>query len=297
MLRVSWVTVFCAVLTVSTSTAQSIYGVSIDTTSLRGSSGQLIFDITSNFPLTNRADIINFSTDGTFGLAETQGTLVEGDLVMHASPAKLTRLKADGFLTELVLPFSAFGDQISFTLNVSETGPLAGIPPDQVSLYLLGKNEQRLDNAPNMSVTINGQRGGLLELPRQRPGADHAGDSEEADRAHPGRVPPTVPFAVVAASTPDDPALFRNAQTFIGTLTEYCKRRCAGEASCTGGAFGVQVDESTFYTFDDVSNLKAQVALVMDGANPLVEGQFGTAKVVGVLNNSVLTIQTISLTR
>lgn len=98
------------------------------------------------------------------------------------------------------------------------------------------------------------------------------------------------------AWAPVDPTLFQYAQTFEGILTEFCNRRCAQNvATCTGGEFGLDVDENTFYTFDDLSNLKAKAALVYDGKNPLTEGQFGHARVIGIVNNSVLTLQSIAL--
>src|SRR5882762_10535973 len=126
------------------SSAQSIYGISIDTTKLRGSSGKLIFDITSNRPLTNRLDVVNFITDGTTNLPETQGDLITGDLVQASRRARFTRIKANGFFTELSLPFVNFGDYVSFAINVSETRTLPGTPPDEFSLFLIGSEGEHL---------------------------------------------------------------------------------------------------------------------------------------------------------
>src|SRR5215831_6637707 len=123
---------FCAgLLSTWPGIAQSIYSVSIDTSQIHGSTGKLVFNVTSNYPLTNRVDVINFTTDGTLGLPETQGDLVTGDLIQGVNPARITRIKANGFFTELALPVVSFGDSITFSVNASETGPVAGRPPDQ----------------------------------------------------------------------------------------------------------------------------------------------------------------------
>jgi hypothetical protein len=284
--------------------AQSIYGVSIDTSRLRGTSGKLIFDITSNMPLTNRADVLNFYTDGVTGLPQTAGNLVAGDLIQNVQPAKLTRMKANTFFTELALPFETFGDEISFTLNVSETAPLPGRLPDEFALYLVDANGHPLmgrsgstGGLPAMSVTVTGQRGGTLQDYEYRgQPTDSAGDSAETDAARsPVAQAGPAKMRIIPAWTPDNPAALANAATFEGILTEYCNRRCAGEKTCTGGAFGINLNRGDiFYSFDDVGNLKAQVAIVDRGGNPLTEGQFGRVKVTGTLSNSVLTVLQIS---
>jgi hypothetical protein len=284
--------------------AQSIYRVSIDTSRLKGSSGMLVFDMTSNTPVTNRFDVINFITDGAIDSPETQGQFILGDLVQHLLPAKFTRINADTFFTELALPFITFGELISFTINVSETAPFSGRPPDELSLYLLGEGGRTLGPAtkgnPNVSITITGERGGRLQVLPKGSGASET--AEQSDQANQDRnvaeyvQQRAVTFAVTPAWIQDDPTLFQNAQTFEGILTVYCDRRCAGTTSCTGGAYGVALDkEDTFYPLDDVSGLKAQVALVESGKNPLTEGQLGHAKVVGIVKDSVLILQSITL--
>jgi hypothetical protein len=286
---------------------------------VRGSSGQLILDFTSNLPLTNRFDIINFSTDGTTGPPKTQGEEVTGDLVQNSFPAKHTRVKANTFFTELALPFVAYGDFIEFTINVSETKALNGRPPDEFSLFLLDSLGRSLaaranpDGKPDMSITVTGVRGGQLKLLTDPvvaggssvgPGPDDQPDSNNSTEEstsvlfpRPIMAPaPEVAFNVTPAFTQDNPALLQEAQTFVGNLTEFCNRRCAAnKAICTGGAFGLAVDETTFYSFDDVGNLMAQVALVDSGQNPQKEGAFGGARVVGVLKDSVLTVLRISV--
>jgi len=284
--------------------SQSIYSVSIDTTSVRGNRGTLVFDITSNYPLTNRFDLINFSTDGITGLPQTQGEFTTGDIIQGLNPARFTRIKANSFFTELALPFIEFGDSISFTMNVSETAAVDGRPPDEVSLYLLDQQGRALgtahgrDGKPNLSIPITGERGGKLEISSPGPGRGREPLSNTIEVPAIVGAPRTkVPFDVTAGWTADDPALDRNAKTFEGDLTEYCRRRCKGEKICTGGAFGIAVNEDVFYAFDDVGNLKAQVLLVEGGKNPLIEGQWGRAKVVGILDpdTQVLTVRSISL--
>jgi hypothetical protein len=285
--------------------AQSIYYVSIDTSPVKGAAGKLVFDITSNRPLTNRVDLINFLTDGVTGLPETQGELVSGDLILNSNPAKSTRMKAYGFFTELALPFQSFGTRVNFVVNASETGPQKDAPPDLFSVYLLDEEGQSLtssrvgDSTPAVSITITGERGGKVSLapngrktfkigePYESPSKDAADSPEVLRRA-------TVAFNVTPGWIPDDPTQFTNAKTFSGPISEFCNRRCDGTDICTGGAFGIQIDANTFYIFDDVSNLKTQVAMVNAGFNPLGEGHVGSAKVVGVVNGSTLTIQTIS---
>ena len=279
---------------------QSLYNVSINTSRVRGEPGKLVFDITSNQPLTNRADLLRFTTDGMTDLPQTIGGLVTGDVIQLLNPAGFTRISASTFLTELTIPFLAFGDSVSFGVNVSETPPGPQTPPDEFSFFILDPAGSSLSGdrgKPDFSVTITGQRGGALALgtgvvvPRgTTPDAEASEDSSQAGRR------PLVAVTVTPAWTTDDPTLNKQAQTFEGTLTEFCNRRCAGESTCTGGAFGVALDSDTFYAFDDIGNLKAQVALVESGVNPQTEGQFGRAKVVGVLNNNlVLTVLSVQV--
>ena len=279
--------------------AQSLYGVSFDTSQLQGLAGKVVFDLASNTPLTNRFDVINFSTDGTLGLPNTQGTLVAGDLIQGVLPAKFTRIKGNTFFTELQLPFIKFGKSISFIINVSETAPKLGTPPDEVSLFLVDQNDQPLvtgsgnDIKPILTVTINGQRGGALSTINGRRGGLLPTRLLEP-RPNNSQPAPALTFAVTPAWTKDvtPPP---QAQIFLGTLTEFCGRRCVGEIICTGGKFGISVNANTFYTFDDVSNLRAQVAIVSSGQNPLRTGDFNQVEVLGTLNKSVLTVHNITL--
>src|SRR5262249_6947079 len=104
-----------------------------------------------------------------------------------------------------------------------------------------------------------------------------------------------VAFNVTPGWEPDAPNLFDGAVSLEGTLLEFCNRRCDGLEICTGGAFGIVLDnDDTLYKFDDISNLKTQVALVNEGKNPLREGQLGRARVVAVLKDSSLIVRDIT---
>jgi hypothetical protein len=297
----------CAVLvSVPTSLAQSVYSIAIDTAEVRGASGKLVFAVTSNRPLVNRVDIVNFVTDGSLGLPETEGTLVSGDLIQGLNPARFTRIKAYTFLTELAIPFTAYGNTIQFVVNVSETAPREDIPPDQLSVYLLDQEGRRLtrrrvrDTRPEFAITITGDRGGRLEVAGQKKVGAAGPEDDTLPENTPARDAETranamVRVQITPAWTADDPAVDEAAKTFEGNLSEFCNRRCDGALICTGGAFGISVNEDTFYTFDDIGNLKTQVALVDAGRNPLGEGPVGQAKVVGILNGSVLTVRKVEI--
>ena len=296
------IAVMAAAIPVHYAAAQSLYSVSLDTKRLHGSSGTLVLDITSNKPLTNRVDVINFVTDGEVGLPQTQGTLVAGDLIQNSNayPAKFTRMRAYGFFTELALPFTAFGDSITFGVNVSETGPTTGEPADQFSVFVLDQNGHsagrgyRNDVPPVMAITITGERGGKLELLRRAQTGTTENTASGNETEAMSRLDPAVAVSVTPAWAPLDPTVYQTARTFEGNLTEFCNRRCDGKVTCTGGAFAITVDDNV-YSFDDIGNLKAQVALVDNGKNPLTEGQVGHAKVVGNLNGSTLSVLDITV--
>jgi hypothetical protein len=281
--------ILCGPLLPSLCPGQSLYGISIDTSRAQGLGGKLVFDITSNTPLTNRFDIINFKTDGLTATPETQGYFILGDLIQDVRTAPFTRVYGDDFFMELSVPFVAFGKLTTFTVNVSETRPFRHRPPDEFSLYVLDENGNSLGttdgggSTPNLSVTITGRRGGTPQISQE-----HSDEQRSESR-------PYVHVSVTPLWTPENPSFWNNARQFEGTLTEFCNRRCAGTTSCTGGAYGIKIDENTFYSFDDVGGLKAQVALVKKGINPLREGSFVHAKVIGVLNKTTLTVREVKI--
>ncbi len=116
--------------------ALTTYNVTIDTSAVSGTAGKLAFDLISSIGF-NHADILNFSTDGTLGLPETEGGLVTGDLILGINPAPFTRIDAEFFFNEIAVIFKSFGKKITFTLQLSEVPPGAGQLPDEFALFLL----------------------------------------------------------------------------------------------------------------------------------------------------------------
>jgi len=244
--------------------AQSVYKVVIDTSALSGQAGTLFFDLTSNRPRTNRFDIFNFVTDGRVGLPLTSGGIISGDLIQGLNPAAFTRVEGNSFFNELALDFVQFGKQIAFTVDVTENAIPQGFP-DQFALFLLDDTGQGIsglrDGLPNIAITINGQRGGELQVGRatRRPKKFlDAGTPENTDPDH-----NTIKIFVTPAWTTDEAT--GPQASFEGQLEEFCTRRCEGQPNCTAGEFGVRTAEDRFVRFDDLGNLKARVAEVESG--------------------------------
>jgi hypothetical protein len=115
-----------------------LYSVTIDTTAVKGTEGALVFDLTSSNEGPNTTTILDYSHDGTSGLPETQGGLVQGDIILLLNPAPVTTIEDGFFFNELLIPFESFGTHITFTLQLSENpapGP-QGIP-DEFTLFIL----------------------------------------------------------------------------------------------------------------------------------------------------------------
>lgn len=151
--------------------AVTTYTVTIDTSALNGSAGKLVFDFTSSNGFTNHADILNFTTDGTLGLPDTEGGLVEGDIILGSNPAHHTRIHDGFFFNELTVNFVSFGNQITFTLELSESPSGAGQLPDEFALFLLDtsfhplfKTSDPLGADALFSVCITGAPGGQLSV-------------------------------------------------------------------------------------------------------------------------------------
>ncbi len=75
------------------------YSVDIDTSAVQGTAGALVFDVASNALVSNTVSILNFTHDGTTDLPETQGGLVEGDIIRLQNPAPVTATADDFFST------------------------------------------------------------------------------------------------------------------------------------------------------------------------------------------------------
>src|SRR6266446_7998617 len=83
--------------------AATTYQVTMDTSAIKGTNGQLAFDFTKNGPLFNTVDILNFSTDSTLGVPITEGGIVEGDLILRINPAPFTRINGGSFFNKLIV--------------------------------------------------------------------------------------------------------------------------------------------------------------------------------------------------
>jgi len=121
--------------------------VTINTSSLNGTSGKVGFDYTVNAPPAGQhVEILNFATDATSnGLPETQGGLVEGTLILPPfTTGAFTEIGSGAFFNELLVNLT-FAKTITFGLEVPEYAP-TGVP-DQFSLFLLG-----LDGLPLFST-------------------------------------------------------------------------------------------------------------------------------------------------
>ena len=130
------------------------------------------------------------------------------------------------------------------------------------------------------SVTILGSRGGKLERAR----ATHASRQDNSRR-----VPGGVRISVVPAFTFDDSSKAL-VKTFSGTLKQFCTRRCNTGVNCTAREFGIATPDGSFYTFDDLGNLKAFVLLLDSGK---VSGV--SVNVSGIVSDTFLTVDQMSL--
>jgi hypothetical protein len=114
----------------------STVSVTIDTTGLSGTSGDLVFDLTGGGgPSGNTASIVGFSTDGTLGSASTTGTVtgsLPGEVDLSVDNSSL-------FFSEYLTAFT-YGTSIAFTLSATENAPGPVSSPDEFALFLLGSD-------------------------------------------------------------------------------------------------------------------------------------------------------------
>ena len=276
---------------------QSAYHISIDTSAVEGQPGKLALDLTSNRLRTNRTDIFSFTTDGKLTLPETQGGLISGDLVERRNPAPFTRIAGDQFLNELQLNFERFGKQINFSINVSESGPAGNAIPDQFAVYLLDEEGRALVRTrngadrgnPNFTITIDGERGGELKLYGQRVDRRLRGKIQADDPERNALIDFTITPAWISREEENTLPIV----TFVGTLQEFCTRRCNDTpASCTGGEFGLSVSDEKFLRFDDIGNLKARVALI---EGDRIEANTHVRVSGSLLSNTLLRVREVEL--
>lgn len=159
---------FLTVYLTQSAFGQTSFQVTINTSAIKGKAGKLAFDFTSGDSSVNTVSILDFSTDGTRGLPETQGGLVQGDIILGLNPAPFTMIADGFFFNELVVPFNSFGDQITFTLQVTQSRGTDPIP-DEFALFLLHTRDKPMIGTTDpfrahalFTIDVTGVSGGLL---------------------------------------------------------------------------------------------------------------------------------------
>lgn len=260
------------------SLAQSVYYVSINTSDLTGQPAQLSFEMTSGTQRLNRADILDFSTDGELALPRTEGGLIWGDVILGLNPAPFTRIETGNFLNALSVPFDSLGERISFALNISESKSKPGQLSDLVSVSLLDRKGVPFPDPTDggksrlqFTVTINGKRGGFLELLG----------------AYGGDIRPLTRILANAGSPLGSPD-----SEFTGDVKLFCTRRCIVSPSCQATEYGITTPDGVFLTFDDLGNLKARAALIQAGRDP-ADGV--RVRVRGALDGKTIAVSSVEI--
>jgi hypothetical protein len=109
--------------------ADSIYNVSIDTSSLMGTSSTLAFDFIDGGPPSNSVSISNFVTDGALASPSTSGSV-------SGTVANTVTLSDTSFFNELQQPIK-LGSILSFQLSASSNAPVDSSLPDTFSFFIL----------------------------------------------------------------------------------------------------------------------------------------------------------------
>jgi hypothetical protein len=165
-------TVLIAGAWASSAAADTALDVTINTGTVSGGSGSLVFDFVTNNPggNFNTVKILTFATNGTLGLPQTQGGLVSGDLILGANPAAFTTIESSFAFNELLLPYSQFGTSTTFSLDISGFAPNLGIP-DEFSLFLLDTKGNPLFPTSDplgadslLTVDVTGAAGGAVNV-------------------------------------------------------------------------------------------------------------------------------------
>lgn len=109
--------------------ADTLYQVTINTTSLAGTAGTLAFDFTDGGPPSNQVTISDLESDGMLGNSATTGS------VSGSAPTSFT-LRDTVFFSELVQGLT-LGKQLSFQLDATTNAPSPGSLSDTLSFFLL----------------------------------------------------------------------------------------------------------------------------------------------------------------
>jgi hypothetical protein len=120
---------FCSIFLVTPSRADSLYTVTVDTSSISGISAQLAFDFIAGGSPANSVTLSGFSTNGILGAAVSTGG-VSGTL---PGTVKLTDSSFfNEYLTGITL-----GNNISFLVDATTNAPGPNSLPDAFSFSLL----------------------------------------------------------------------------------------------------------------------------------------------------------------
>lgn len=150
---------------------QDVVSVSVDTSVLNGTSGKLVFDFINNNPGdANNVQVSAFAAPGaTLGPPAIQGGPVSGDLILGLNPAPLTVINSNFFFNELSVNFASFSNKVTFTVQVSKTGPPAGSPPAQFAFFILDSSGTPLFPTSDplgadalFTIDVTGAAGGVL---------------------------------------------------------------------------------------------------------------------------------------
>lgn len=120
-----------ALLAPSSVLADSTYSVTVDTSSLSGTSADLAFDLVDGGSASNTLTISGFATDGTLESVTPTGEVtgaLPGTVTVEDSPSSFF----NEYLTGIAL-----GSSFSFNFDVTENGPGSSGTPDVFSLFLL----------------------------------------------------------------------------------------------------------------------------------------------------------------
>jgi FlgD Ig-like domain len=137
-----------------------------------GLSCKVAFELTHTDSLNqNQLTILNFAHDGTADSAEWVGGPVAGDLLDGSNPASSTMVENQFFENGLVVPFVSFGSVATFRLDLTEHAAGQGMPPDELSVSLLGRSgdlpyptSDGLGADALFAIDVTGQAGGELSV-------------------------------------------------------------------------------------------------------------------------------------
>ena len=121
--------VILAVTLAHGASADTLYQVTVDTTSLAGTAGTLAFDFTDGGPPSNQVTISGLQSDGTLGNSATTGS------VSGSAPTSFT-LHDTAFFSELVQGLT-LGKQLTFELDATTNVPSPGSLSDTLSFFIL----------------------------------------------------------------------------------------------------------------------------------------------------------------